>query len=306
MIPFDITLNSGATVVPKKANIQIPEPHFTKIDTLQSMINRRTNLRALIIDYDESVSSVSLQSGPIATKRELTIADNTGFKIQATLWGETANTFRPQLGRAVVVENTLIKSYLQNVTAFLDKIVYCSDSHSRELELWYERHGDDDIEQLCATPKRRLASNEYPLLDDVSALSSIQDGTFVKIRDNITSLQFTEYDACGNCKTGVVQMGSDNFCPKCSKTNVSIAQKVLFTLSLSHFAAPLKLYHDNVPNVPNLKDFIHLSRSDQESVMQSFCATYTILVMKRQNRLKATEYVALDFEKEQFSKLQKK
>ena len=70
MIPLDITLNSGATVVPKKANIQIPEPNFTKIDTLQSMINWRTNLRALITDYDESVSSVSLQSGSIATKRE--------------------------------------------------------------------------------------------------------------------------------------------------------------------------------------------------------------------------------------------
>ena len=90
MIPFDITLNSGATVASKKANIQIPEPNFTKIDTLQSMINRRTNLRALIIDYDESVSNVSLQSGSVATKRELTIADNTGFKIQATLWGVTA------------------------------------------------------------------------------------------------------------------------------------------------------------------------------------------------------------------------
>ena len=90
MIPFDITLNSGATVLmsPKKANIQIPEPNFNMIDTLQSMINRRTNLRALIIDYDESVSNVSLQSGSVATKRELTIADNTGFKIQATLWGE--------------------------------------------------------------------------------------------------------------------------------------------------------------------------------------------------------------------------
>ena len=100
-------------------------------------------------------------------------------------------------------------------------------------------------------------------------------------------------------------MGSDNFCPKCSKTNVPIAQKVLFTLSLSNFAASLKLYQDNVPNLLNLKDFIHLSRSDQEKVMQTLCVTYTILVMKRQNRLKATEYVSLDFEMEQFSKLQR-
>ena len=189
MIPFDITLNSGATVASKKANIQIPEPNFTKIDTLQSMINRRTNLRALIIDYDESVSNVSLQSGSVATKRELTIADNTGFKIQATLWGETANTFRPQLGRAVMIENALIKSYLQNVTASVDNIVYCHDPHSQELELWYERHGDDEIEQLCATAKRRLVTNEYPLLDNVSTLSSIENGTCVKVRDKITSLE---------------------------------------------------------------------------------------------------------------------
>ena len=88
-----------------------------------------------------------------------------------------------------MIENALITSYLQNVTASVDKIAYCSDSHSQELELWYERHGDDEIEQLCATPKRRLATNEYPLLDNVSTLSSIEDGTCVKIRDK--SLQST-------------------------------------------------------------------------------------------------------------------
>ena len=73
LIPFDITLNSGATVSPKKANIQIPEPNFSMIDTLQSMINRRTNLSALIIDYDESVSNVSLQSGSLTTTTTTTM-----------------------------------------------------------------------------------------------------------------------------------------------------------------------------------------------------------------------------------------
>ena len=103
MIPFDITLNSGATVSPKKASIKIPEPNFSKIDVLQSMINRRTNIRALIIDYDESASDVTLHNESVATKRELTVADDTGFKIQATLWGETATTFEPELGKAVMI-----------------------------------------------------------------------------------------------------------------------------------------------------------------------------------------------------------
>ena len=84
MIPFDITLNSEATVPPKKASIKIPEPNFSKMDVLQSMINRRTNNRALIIDYDESASDVTLHNESVATKRELTVADDTGFKIQAT------------------------------------------------------------------------------------------------------------------------------------------------------------------------------------------------------------------------------
>ena len=193
-----------------------------------------------------------------------------------------------------MIENALIKSYQQNVTASVDKIMYCNDCHGQDLESWYERHGDDEIDQLPATPKRNLATTEYPLLDDVSMLSSIDNGTCVKIRDKITSLEYTEYDGCSICKTGVVQMGNDNFCPKCSKTNVTIAPKVLFTLSLSNFSFPLKLYHDNVPNLLNLREFIKLSYSEQEDVMQSVCETYTILVMKRQNRLKATEYVALD------------
>lgn len=305
MIPYDITLNSGATVVPRKANIKMPEPNYTKIDALQSMINRRTNLRAVIIDYDEDVSNVTLQSGSVATKRELTLADDTSFKIVATIWGETAENFKPQLGHAVIIENALIKSYQQHITASIDKIEYCNDSCSQDLELWYQRNGDDEIEQLRATSKRHLKSGEYPLLDEISMLSSIEDGSCVKIRDYITSVEYSEYDGCSLCKTGVVQMGTDNFCPKCNKTNVTIAPKVLFTLSLSNFSATLKLYHDNVPNLLNLKEFIKLSNREQEDIMESVCGKYTILVMKRQNRQKATEYVALDFEKDPFLKLQK-
>ena len=305
MIPFDITLNSGASVSPKKASIKIPEPNFSKIDVLQSMINQRTNIKALIIDYDESASDVTLHNESVTTKRELTVADDTGFKIQATLWGETATTFEPELGEAVMIENVLIKSYQQNVTASVDKIVYCNDLHGQELEFWYERHGDDGIQQLSAAPKRRLSTSEYPLLDDVSSLSSIEDGSYVKIRDKIKSVEFTEYDGCNTSKTSVVQMGSNNFCPKCNKTDVSTAQKFVFTLSLSKFSTPLKLYHDNVPNLLNLSDFNHLSTTEQEKVMQSLCKTYTILVTKRQNRLKAKEYVAFDFEQEQFSKSHK-
>ena len=72
---------------------------------------------------------------------------------------------------------------------------------------------------------------------DVTSLTmhDVTDGSYVKIRDKIKSVEFTEYDVCNTCKTSVVQMGSNNFCPKCNKTDVSTAQKcVSFTLSLSN------------------------------------------------------------------------
>ena len=307
LIPFDITLNSGATVTPKKANIQEPDPNYTNIDTLQSMINQRTNLRAVIINYDETPSNVTLQSGSVVIKRELTIADSTGFQIQATLWGETASNFKPKLGKAVIIQNALIKSYQQRVTASVDKIMYCNDPHGQDLELWYERHGDDGIDQLTVAPKHRLATSEYPVLDDVSKLSTIDNGTCVKIKDKITSLEFTEYDACNICKTGVVQMGGENWCPKCNEANVAIAQKLVFTLALSSFSTPVKLYHDNAPSLLtcNLREFLQLPSAEQHDVMKSLCTFHIILVMKRQNRMKLTEYVALDFEKVPPSKLHK-
>lgn len=72
------------------------------------------------------------------------------------------------------------------------------------------------------------------------------------------------------------------------KTNVTIAPNVLFTFSLSNFSFPLKLYQDNVLNLLNLREFIKISYSNKD-VMQSFCETYTISVIKKLNRLKATE-----------------
>ena len=108
--------------------------------------------------------------------------------------------------------------------------------------------------------------NKYPLLDDVSSLSSIEYGSYAKMRDTIKSVEFAEYDGCNTCKTSGVQVGSNNFCPKCNKTDFSTAQKCVFTLSLSKFSTPLKLYHDNVPNLLNLREFNHLSTTEQEKV----------------------------------------
>lgn len=79
MIPFNITLNSGVSVAPQKANIKAQDPHYTNIDALHLMIKKRTDIRSLMVDYDDSTSNVTVQSGSAVTKRELTIADSTAY-----------------------------------------------------------------------------------------------------------------------------------------------------------------------------------------------------------------------------------
>ena len=53
MIPFNITLNSGVSVAPQKANIRAQDPHYTNIDALHLMIKKRTDIRSLMVDYDD-------------------------------------------------------------------------------------------------------------------------------------------------------------------------------------------------------------------------------------------------------------
>ena len=307
LIPFDIPLNSGASVTISKASIHPPEPNYAKIVSLKDMINRRTNIRALITDFDETVSHVTFQTGSLGIKIELTIVDSTGYKIQATLWGETAEYFEPQLGKAVILQNALIKSYKQNVTASVDKIMFSKDGQCVELEMWFERCGDEEIEQLTVGPKRKLPSSEYPLVN-VSALQTVDNGTTVKIESKIRSVEFAEYEACirSICKTAVVQMGDDSFCPKCSKPNNTISSKyVMFTLSLSNSTVPINLDHDNAPNFLNLKEFVQATIMKREDIIKSLCDNYVILVTKTRNRHNLIEYVALDFEKIHHSKTKK-
>ena len=115
-----------------------------------------------------------MQSGSVAIKREMTIADNTGYKIQATLWGKTTKHFEPQLGKAVIIENALIKSYWQNVTISVNKIMYADQSGADELEMWYERQENEQMDQLSATPKHQLGIGNYKMLN-AAALPSINN-----------------------------------------------------------------------------------------------------------------------------------
>jgi len=43
------------------------------------------------------------------------------------------------------------------------------------------------------------------------------NGTTVKIKSKINSVEFAVYEACNICKKAVLQIGDDNFCPECSK-----------------------------------------------------------------------------------------
>ena len=92
----------------------------------------------------------------------------------------------------MILQNALIKSYRQNVTASVDKIMYGNDDQCNELEMWYERHGDEGIENLTVATKHKLTSTNYPLID-VSALQIVHNGSCVNVHDKIESITFSEY-----------------------------------------------------------------------------------------------------------------
>lgn len=295
-IPFDLTLAPGVIVTPELANIQPPLPKYTKFDRLRSMLNAKVNLIAVIIDYEEATTNVTSQRGSVLEKRELTLADDTGFKLQATLWGETAESFEPIVAKAVII-TARIQSYQKYVTASVHKIMYANnDPAGTDLEIWYERQGNKPIEKLPVSLKRCFSAANYPLVD-CSLLPSIADGTRVKLEEEISAVNSSHNEICYACKRRVVQMGEKIFCQKCDKTNVHTSKRFVFEIFFSKFQSPVKLYQECASNLLNVKEFAQRSHSEQQELLRSLCTTYTILVEKRRTRLNTVEYVALDFEK---------
>lgn len=295
MIPFDLTLGPGVIVTPELANIQPPLPKFTKFDHLQSMLNAEVKCRAVIIGYDEATSNVTSRRGAVLEKRELTLADDTGFKLQATLWGETAKSFEPKVAKAVVI-TARIQSYQKNVTASVHKIMYSNnDPAGTDLESWYERRGNKPIEQLAVSLKR-LSTANYPLVS-CSLFPFIADGTCVKLEEEILAVNASVYDICYACRGRVVQMGEEKFCPKCDTVKIHTSKKIVFDIFLSKLQSPVKLYQNCASNLLNVKEFTEHSHSEQQELLKSLCTTYTILVEKRRTRLNTVEYVALDFDR---------
>ena len=292
--PYDLTLTSGAQIEISPMSIKEPNTTFLAIADLTKYINKRVNTFGVIIDYDKDVTPTVTSKGGSVSRRSLEIGDYQN-KIKVTLWANTAESMIPKIGSAVYIKNSLVKLYGSELSISCDKIQYAdeNDSEAKELIEWHTH--PQPLAPLI--PTRRRLSYESHTTVQLEDLHDLNIDATVKVQASIENIHYEDYNACDHCKTEVITMDGEYFCPKCTKT-VHITQRCIFTLELASFEDDVILFHDNSPTLLDIIAFQKATQENKQKILQQ-CAnkTYTLLILKRMsNKTKATQYVALDFE----------
>lgn len=293
-IPYDLTLTSGAQIEITHTPIREPNITFLAIADLTKYINKRVNTFGVIIDYDKDVTATVTSKGDTVSRRSLEIADYHN-KVKVTLWANTAESTILKIGSAVYIKNSLVKIYGSEVSISCDKIQYAdeNDSEAKELIAWHAH--PQPVEPLIAT--RRRLSYESHITVQLDDLQDLNIDTTVRVQATIENIHHEDYNACDHCKTEVITMDGEYFCPKCTKT-VHTTQRSVFALELFSFEDDVMLFHDNSPTLLDITAFQKATQEKKQDMLQQ-CAnkTYTLLILKRiNNKTQATQYVALDFE----------
>lgn len=293
-MPYDLTLTSGAQIEISTTSIKEPDTTFLAISELTKYINKRVNTFGVIIDYDKDVTPTVTSKGDSVSRRSLEIADYHN-KIKVTLWANTAESIIPKTGSAVYIKNSLVKLYGSELSISCDKIQYAdeNDSEAKDLMEWHTH--PQPVAPLIAT--RRRLSHESHITVQLDDLQDLNIDTTVKVQASIENIHYEDYNACDHCRTEVITMDREYFCPKCTKT-VHITQRCIFTLELTSFEDNVILFHDNIPTLLDITAFQKATQENkQKMLLQCANKTYTLLILKRMsNKTQATQYVALDFE----------
>ncbi|KAH0785063.1 Replication protein A 70 kDa DNA-binding subunit [Histomonas meleagridis] len=212
--------------------------NFTKLSDIE---NRKENTFAdivgIVVQFDQT-SEVQTKNGP-TVKRRVIIADDSGIKMEVTLWGDEARNFPEDQGTGIpliIKDGRITDFHGKQISVGNNSIIkYSSDDQEvQQLQQWY-MHNADQVEQFSFASGGGFGGSGGS--SQIIYLSEINDkglgqrvdssdyftfyGYFVDL--NVSRNIF--YNACPNpaCSNKGMQLTQDTnmyFCPKCkNQTN---------------------------------------------------------------------------------------
>ncbi|MCJ1442860.1 MAG: Replication factor A protein 1 [Stictis urceolatum] len=187
----------------------------------------------VLTDVGETNQIVAKATSKPYEKRELTLVDNTQFKIRVTLWGNTATNFESPLESVIALKGlkvsdfggkslSLLSSGSMNVNPDIEeayKLKGWYDAQGRNSE--FENHQSTGNALGAATGQRDNSKTIIQVKDEQLGMSENPDYFSVKATIIYITQKNVSYPAClsEGCNKKVVEMDGMWRCEKCDKNH---------------------------------------------------------------------------------------
>lgn len=241
------------------------------MDNLNQHIDTRVNVVAIMKSYKDVSSTVTSQ-GKTVLKREIVIADKSNKEATATLWAENARDFNVQGNLVVEIRSSPVKSFRNQATISVSSIEHHSSPNGEKLKSWLLRNPSTTP---VSTSKRRLDLKEYETIESQTwKHHSRKSGSGHK---SDRACRSPHYVACKNCKTGIITVLDEDYCPKCKK-KPSVFQRIVLSIKIKDFDNELKLFQDNMGCLIPIEDNMNVTSLHFENFIGREA---TFLIVKR-------------------------
>lgn len=152
---YCLTFDQNADVVEADEDNSIKKQGFSFVGLkeIQGIVQAQAvDVIGIVVDIGQIGNIVIKATGLPRSRRTIQLGDESGLKIQATLWGNLANMFDLQIGQVFAIKNARVSDYGGKSLNCGDdtSTVYIEPDHFRTIDLqrWYAANGDSGLQSL--------------------------------------------------------------------------------------------------------------------------------------------------------------
>jgi replication factor A1 len=227
---FELMFDRSTHIEPSHEDdnsIPVNNYNFVPLDALSEQeANSTVDVLGVLTDVQE-VTSITTKKGTPFQKRDISLVDDTGFSIRATLWGDKAAQFDSKPATVIAIKGAKINEFNGRSLSLLNSSSLVPSPDIPESHLmsgWYDSKGksQDFQPQVDNTAKKeepKRITLETVLLENLGH-SDEPDYFSVKAMAAVISQNGTlYYPSCPDCRKKLVQMPDSTgwSCENCNK-----------------------------------------------------------------------------------------
>ncbi|KAF5098687.1 hypothetical protein D0Z00_001940 [Geotrichum galactomycetum] len=226
---FELMFDRSTGIEPSHEDdnsIPVNNYSFVPLDAISELEpNSTVDVLGVLTDVQD-VTSITTKKQTQFEKRDISIVDDTGFSIRATLWGEKATEFNTKPATVIAIKGAKINDFNGRSLSLLNSsslIISPDIPESHLMSGWYDSNGkgqsfQSQVDNRAKKEEPKRITLETVLLENLGH-SDEPDYFSVKAMAAVISQNGTlYYPSCPDCRKKLVQMPDTNWrCERCNK-----------------------------------------------------------------------------------------